>query len=83
MEDFSMTLCEKESATVHTRLGSRIPKTAVSCFLWAEKANSFSIAISVEGAERFVVEVSDRGNVIDVTKSMTNDLIGKGEQHDI
>lgn len=46
----------------------------LSCFLWAEEDNKFSIAIEIKGEERFVIEVSGRGNKIEVIKNITKEV---------
>lgn len=68
MEDFEMTLEVPEAAKIRFWLGE-IPSTSVGVFVYVESKDRASISISIEGEERFVVDISDRGNRINVVKS--------------
>ena len=69
MQDFEMSLDKNESAKIRAWLGE-IPSTSVSVFLWAESSDIMSVSINVEGKERFVVKISDRGNRIKIEKDV-------------
>ena len=69
MQDFEMRLDNGESAKIGIELGA-IPAISVGVFVWSKSSDQTSVAIMVEGEEKFVVEVSDRGKRITVKKNV-------------
>jgi hypothetical protein len=75
MEDFALTLEETEAIKVYNYQGEARP-TLISCFVMAERNNKFSVAIEVEGTEKMVIEISDRGHKIEVIRKQETDKMG-------
>ena len=70
MDDLEMTLDPLECGKLRVWQGKRVPKTPICIFIYAETEEKLSVAISVEDDERFVVEVSKRGDKIQVIKNI-------------
>jgi hypothetical protein len=64
MKDFEMTLENGESAKIYAYQGEEVPMETICVFLCQNKPNSFAIAVEVNGCEKHVVEISDRGHKI-------------------
>lgn len=63
MKDFSFVLDTEESVNVGATIGD-IPKSDINLFIWQENEDRLILSINVEGKERAVVTVSDRGKRI-------------------